>query len=119
MTFSASDMWLSHVLMGLFTVRGNMHTALKEGFKRPLDGCAQLHELTGIRPRNRRDRTGLTKVARPGFTGSQEQPAFFHISAAEIIAVKPGTFLTSRCLHSICDLGQPHVHALQVKIKDE
>ena len=99
MAFPAADLWFGDRPVSLHAKGSDQNTPLKKGVQRTGDRSFQLQEFTGIGLQYGRHRACLAKVGGPFLAGSLEQPALFHVTAAEVIAVKIFTFPASRSFH--------------------
>ncbi len=96
MTFSTTNMRVETGTPCFFAKRCYLYSTLEPGCQRTTHLSAQLHELAGVRPVDRRNRASSAKVAGPG--GSQ-QTTFFMVAAPVVIAVKVFTLCSSRGFH--------------------
>ncbi len=99
MTFTAADLRLQNIALCLFTIRVDLHAALKNGGDGAYDLYFKFHVLAGVGARDLGDRAREAKIARPMLALRLEQAAFLHVTAAIVIAVKMRAFFSSWGFH--------------------
>ncbi|MGZ6346248.1 MAG: hypothetical protein ACXWNC_01595 [Anaerolineales bacterium] len=85
MTFSTTNMRVETGTPGFFAKSGYLYTTLEPSCQWTTHLSAQLHELAGVRPVDRRNRTSSAEVPGPG---GSKQAAFFMVAAPVVVAVK-------------------------------
>lgn len=103
MTFPAADLRLGNRTVCLLAKCCDLHAPLKDSAQGPRHRPVQFQKLASIGLQDRRNGAGTAKIGRPLLAGCLKQTAFFHVAAAEIVAIEIFTFFASGSFHGLSD----------------